>query len=57
MNYKKIIVTSENNYKIVENPLLEHEQKYGRNYRKNMKVKCVADFLDKIINETKKYNH
>ena len=56
------IVTSENDYKInkfdetrniVENTVLEHEQKYGGNYRKSIKVKYVAEFLDKTINETK----
>ena len=57
-----IIVTSECDYKInkvdetrniVENTVLEHEQKYGGKYRKIIKVKCVAEFLDKVINETK----
>ena len=57
-----IIITSECNYNniklnetrnIVENTLLEHEQKYGANYHRSIEVKCVADFLDKIKNEIK----
>ena len=38
---------------IVENTILEYEQKYGFDHRRNGKVKCVAEFLDKIKNETK----
>ena len=38
---------------IVENTLLEYEQKYGANYHRSVKVKYVAKFLDKIKNETK----
>ena len=37
---------------IVENTLLEHEWKYGTNYRRSVKVKCVAKFLNEIKNET-----
>ena len=39
--------------KIVENTLLEYEQKHGFNYHRSVKVKCVAEFLNKIKNETK----
>ena len=39
--------------KIVENTILEHERKYGGEYIRKVKVKCVAEFLDKIKNETK----
>ena len=38
---------------IVENTILEHERKYGGYYFKIVKVKFVAEFLDKIKNETK----
>ena len=56
-----IIVTSEYDYNInkldetrniKENTILEDEQKYGGNYRKIIKVNCVADFLDKTKNKT-----
>ena len=36
-----------------ENTLQEHEEKYGANYRRSVKVKCVAEFSDKIKNESK----
>ena len=39
---------------IVENTLQEYEQNYGWNYHRRVKVRCVAEFLDKIKNETKK---
>ena len=32
---------------IVEITILAHEQKYGGDYLKRVKVKCVAEFLDK----------
>ena len=57
-----IIITSEYDYNniklnetrnIVENTILAYEQKYGVDYLKSIKVKCVAEFLDKIKNETK----
>ena len=57
-----IIITSEDNYynikldeacDIVENTLLEHEQKYGGDCQRIVKVKCVAEFLDEIKNEMK----
>ena len=38
---------------IVENTVPEHEQKHGGYYRKIVKVWCVAEFLDKMKNETK----
>ena len=38
---------------IVENTPLEYEQKYRADYLKSIKVKCVAEFLDKTENETK----
>ena len=38
---------------IVENTLLEHEQKYGANYHRSVEVKCVAEFLVKMKNEIK----
>ena len=39
--------------KIVENTIQEFEEKYGANYRRNVKVICIAEFLDIITNETK----
>ena len=38
---------------IVENTLEEYKQKCGGNYRRSVKVECVATFWDKIKNETK----
>ena len=37
----------------VENTLQEYKLKYAVNYRRHVKVKCVAVFLDKIKTETK----
>ena len=48
-----IIITSEYDYNInkfyetrdiVENTILEYEQKYVADYLKSVKVKCVAEF-------------
>ena len=39
---------------IVGNNLLQYDQKYGDGYLKSVKVKCAAEFLDKMKNETKK---
>ena len=39
--------------KIKENTPHDYEQKYGSNYHRFVKVKCVVDFLDKITNEKK----
>ena len=36
---------------IVENKLVEHKQKYGVDYHRIVKVKCVAEILDKLKNE------
>ena len=58
-----MIITSENNYNnikinethnIVEKTLEEHKQRHGCNFRKSVEVKCDAEYLDKIRNETKK---
>ena len=38
---------------IVDKTVLEYEPKYGANYHRSVKVTCVAEFLDKIKNETK----
>ena len=38
---------------IVENTILECEQKHGADCLKSVKVKCIAEFLDKIENEIK----
>ena len=38
---------------IVENTLQEYEEKYGWNYYRRVKVKGVAEFSEKIKNETK----
>ena len=38
---------------IVENTLQGYRQKHSGNYRRPVKVKCVAEFLDRINNETK----
>ena len=38
---------------IVENTLLQYEQKYSADYSRSVKVKCVAEFLDKINTEIK----
>ena len=65
-----IIITSEYVYynnnlnetsDIVENSLLEHEQKHGANYHRSIEVTCVAEILDKVKSEmkiiiTKRYN-
>ena len=60
--YKSFFFTSEYVYDniklngrrfIVDKTLLEYEQKHGANYHRSAKVTCVADFLDKIKNETK----
>ena len=57
-----IFITSENDYynlklyetrKIIENTIIEYVQKYGVDCLKSAKIKCVAEFLDKIENETK----
>ena len=38
---------------IVENTLLEYEQKFGADYSRSVKVKCVAEFLVKTNTEIK----
>ena len=38
---------------IVENTLQKYEQKFGWKFYRRVKVKCVAECLDKIKNETK----
>ena len=57
-----LIITSEYVYdniklnetrKIVEHTLQECVQKHGTDYRKSVKVRCVAEFLGKLKNETK----
>ena len=40
-------------HNIVENTLLEKIQKCGANHHRSVEVKCVAEFLDKIKNESK----
>ena len=35
---------------IIENTRLEHDQKFGVNYYRKVKVKCVVEFLYKIKN-------
>ena len=61
-----IIITSEYVYtniklnetrNIIENTLEEYKQKCGGNYRRSVKVECVATFWDKIKKRNKKYNH
>ena len=51
-----ITITSENDYfnlklnetrDIVENAIVEYEQKYGADCLKSVKVRCVAEFLEK----------
>ena len=51
-----MIITSEYKYynikldeicNIVENTVLEHEQKYGANCQRRVEIKCVAEFLIK----------
>ena len=39
--------------KIKKNTLQKHEEKYGAIYRRSVKVNCVAEFSDKIKNESK----
>ena len=39
--------------KIIENTIHGYEQKYCGSYRESIKVICVAEFFDKIKNETK----
>ena len=41
---------------IVENTILEQERKYGGNYRKFIKVKCVAKLRYKLKNKTENIN-
>ena len=41
---------------IVENTVLEYVQKYGNHCLKSEKIRCVAEFLDKIENEIKIIN-
>ena len=36
-----------------KNTLEDYERKYGFNYRRLVKVKCIPEFLDKIKNEIK----
>ena len=43
-----MIITSEYIYNIVENTLEEHKQRYECNFRKSVKVKCDAEYLDKL---------
>ena len=38
---------------IFGNKLLEHKQKYGVDYHRIVKVRCVAEVLDKIKNQIK----
>ena len=61
-----IIVTSDYDYNInkldetrniVENTILKHEQKNGGNYGKVIKVKCLAEILDKMKKQNRKHNH
>ena len=40
--------------KFKENTEQEYDQKYGANYHRSVKVKCVAEFLVRRKNETKK---
>ena len=42
---------------IKENTPKEYDETYGYNYLRAVEVMCFAEFLDKIENETKKYNH
>ena len=37
----------------LENTLHGYEQKNGANYRRILKIICIAEFLDKVKNETK----
>ena len=39
--------------KIIEKTLHEYEQKDGANYPRILKIICVAEFLDRLKNETK----
>ena len=57
-----MIVTSEyvyNNIKLnethnlIENTIDEYDEEYGFNNNRVVKVKCIAEFYEKIINETK----
>ena len=54
--------TSENDYNnikldekgdFIENIRLIHDRKYGVNYCRRVKAKCVVKFLNKLKNETK----
>ena len=38
---------------ILQNTIEEYEKEYGFNGNRVVKVKCVGEFYDKIINETK----
>ena len=57
-----MIVTSEYVYdniklnetcNIVQKPIEEYEKEYGFDLYRDVKVRCVGEFYDKIINETK----
>ena len=54
-DYNKVELNETRN--IVENTQVENEQKYCANYRRSIKVKCVAEFLDKMKKRNKNYNH
>ena len=49
-NYNNIKLNETRN--IVENTILEHEHKIGGDYRKIVKIWCVAEFVDRIKNKT-----
>ena len=43
--------------KIKDNTLQEYEQKFGANYCSSVKMKCVAEILDRIKKRNKKYDN
>ena len=40
-------------HNIVNNILEMHVEGYGYNHLRDVKVKCIAKFLDKVVNEIK----
>ena len=49
--YDNVILNETRN--ILQNSIEEYDKEYGFNYIRVVKNKCVGEFFDKIINETK----
>ena len=55
--YVYINIKLNNTHNIVNNTLEEYNRRYGSGYHRNLKVKCITKFLDKMKNEKYIYNH